>query len=148
VTLLVHPRYGEEIAVLSTYGRRAVWAETSDGRLRLLPIAWTSLHPRGEPLALGGQPVRLAPQALLELAAWVVARVLDARGDGQEVGHFDKSSENRGSDGSTSDGTAGGAARGDGERSSPGSEPAAAVVGEVGSPSARRRAQRSARGTR
>jgi hypothetical protein len=148
VTLLVHPRYGEEIVVLSTYGRGAVWAETSDGGLRLLPIAWTSLHPRGEPLAFGAQPVRLAPEALLELAGWVVARLLDARGDGQEVGHFGKCGEDRVPDGSTSDRTAGGAARGDGERSSAGGESASAVVGEVGAPSARGRAQRATRGTR
>jgi hypothetical protein len=60
--------------------------------------------------------VRLAPEALRELAAWVVARIPDSHRSGQEVGHFDKQAENRLPDGSTSGGDAGGVARGDNER--------------------------------
>jgi len=39
--------------VIAAYGRGAVWVEMSDGKLRLLPLAWTSLHPRPDPLAVG-----------------------------------------------------------------------------------------------
>lgn len=74
VTLAVHPLFGQELAVRSAHGPDGVRVETADGKLRLLPLAWTSLRPRGEPLAHEGQLVRLAPEALLELAAWVKAR--------------------------------------------------------------------------
>ena len=75
MTLAVHPRFGEEISVLAAYGRGAVQVETPDGRLRLLPLAWTDLHPRPDPLTVEGRSVRLAPEALLALSAWVRARV-------------------------------------------------------------------------
>jgi len=74
VTLEVHPLFGQELGVRSSYGTNGVWAETADGKRRLLPLAWTSLRPRREPLELEGQAVRLAPNALLELAGWVAAR--------------------------------------------------------------------------
>ena len=61
--------------MLGAYGRSAVWAETSDGKLRLLPLAWTSLYPRPEPLTLDGRAVRLEPEALRALSAWVSARL-------------------------------------------------------------------------
>jgi hypothetical protein len=136
VALVVHPRFGEEFAAVSAYGRNAVFAETSDGELRLLPIVWTTLHVRPEPLALEGRPVRLAPQALRELALWVAARFPGAgTRDREEVAA-----------------RAGGSDKGrDAERSRPaGAEPesAAAVVGEAGSPGARARAQRARRGKR
>ena len=74
MTLAVHPLFGQELAVRSSYGPDAVWVETTDGKLRLLPLAWTSLVPRRESLEIDGQVVRLAPEALLDLAAWVAAR--------------------------------------------------------------------------
>jgi len=78
VTLRVHPRYGEELEVVSSWGRRAVAAEAEDGRRLLLPVEWTSLHPRAEPLEWEGRPVRLAPAALRSLAAWVGGRLGEA----------------------------------------------------------------------
>lgn len=60
--------------MISVYGKIAVWAETVDETLRLLPLAWTSLVPRPAPLALDGGVVRLAPEALRALASWVGAR--------------------------------------------------------------------------
>jgi hypothetical protein len=84
--LAVHPLVGEKMSVVSPYGRHAVWVETSDGNLRLLPLAWTTLEPRGEPLALQGRALRLDPLALRELAAWVAARTpVCASCDGEEV---------------------------------------------------------------
>jgi hypothetical protein len=65
---------GQELAVRSSYGPDIVQAETGEGELRLLPLAWTSLRPRRAPLDHLGQAVRLDPEALLELAAWVEAR--------------------------------------------------------------------------
>jgi len=133
--------------VITMHGRNAVWAETCDGRARLLPIAWTTLRPRPEPLALRGRAVHWAPEALRELALWTAARSGLAEPD-TEVGHFDKCMENRGPDGSASGGTmdlgqGGGIGVGNGERSSAGRESAAAVVGKARSPSARSRAKRA-----
>ncbi len=157
VTLAIHPRFGEELPVRQTYGRSAVWVETPEERLIKLPRAWTTLFPRTDPLTAQGRPVRLAPDALRELAAWVAARTADAEArngkDGQEVGHFDKHMENSDPDGGFSDEPAdrheeAGVAAGDGERSSTatGRDSAAAVVGQAG-PSGAHGTQRE-RGTR
>ena len=75
MALAVHPRFGEEVTIRGTGGRILVWVEMSDGRVRSLPVAWTSLHVRDEPLALDGRAVRLAPQALLALSGWVAVRL-------------------------------------------------------------------------
>jgi hypothetical protein len=118
VTLAVHPLFGRELAVHSSYGPEAVWAETRDGKLRLLPLAWTSLRPRGEPLVHKGQAVRLAPEALLELAAWVGARAARSEpspGEGEKFAPLNDS---------------GNKAR-HGRGSSRRAVPAAAVVGEA-----------------
>lgn len=152
MTLTVHPRFGEEIAVISPHGRNAVWAETSDGKARLLPIAWTTLRPRPEPLAFRERAVHLAPEALRELALWTAARAGHAEPDA-EVGHFDKRVENPGPDGSAVEGAMDlgrgeGIGVGNGERSRAGGEPTAAVVGEARSRSARRRAKRARGGSR
>lgn len=153
---MVHPRFGEEVAVVSVYGRSCVRVETVDEQLLLLPVAWTTLRPRAEPLAMEGRAVLLAPEALRELAAWVAARTREAQAHdgrhGQEVGHFDKGMENRGPDGGLSDEPAdqreecGGADVRQGERCSPGGDSAAAVVGQA-APSSAYREQRE-RGTR
>ena len=150
----------------SAYGRDAVWVETSDGKLRLLPLAWTTLRPRPEPLAVEGRAVRLAPEALRELTAWVAARAPEPEASdggriaaggttnegGQEVGHFDKHMQTRDPDGAPSD-PAGGPARGGGGDVRAGArdpsrrDPPAAMVGQAGSPGAGRR-ERQDRGKR
>src|SRR5262249_49152122 len=124
-----------QAVVVSPYGRHAIWAETSDGKLRLLPLAWTSLQPRPAPLALDGRPVRLDPAALREMAAWVVARRPARRfRDREEVAMRIGEREKRG-DGSAGPGPAG-------------AEPAAAVVGQAGPPDAARGGERRERGAR
>jgi hypothetical protein len=74
IRLPVHPLYGERVEVIARYGRHALRVEQPDG-LRLLPVAWTDLVPRPAALAVRGRPIRLAPEALRELGAWVAARV-------------------------------------------------------------------------
>jgi hypothetical protein len=127
VTLAVHALCGEELIVTATYGRSAVRAETADGRIRLLPLAWTNLQPRPEPLAVEGRIVRLAPDALRSLASWIGARVHD-----QKLDLTDREDHKRG------DGVGKLASRG---------AAAAAVVGKARAPEARRRGERK-RGTR
>jgi hypothetical protein len=156
VALAVHPRFGEEVAVVSVYGRNGVRVETFDEQLMLLPLAWTTLRPRAEPLAVKGRAVLLAPEALRELAAWVAARSFEeeAHDDrhGQEVGQFHKDMDNREPNGGLSDEPAdqqeesGGVLARKGARSSPGGDSAAAVVGQAGSSSAHREPRE--RGTR
>lgn len=89
--------------MISQHGRNAVWAETSDGKARLIPIAWTTLRPRPEPLALRERAVHWAPEALRELALWTAARAGHAEPDA-ELGHFDKGIDNRFPDGSAVEG--------------------------------------------
>jgi hypothetical protein len=72
--LPVHPLYGERVEILARYGRHAVRVEQPDGQLRVLPVAWTDLVPQPAALAVQGRPVRLSPEALRELGAWVAAR--------------------------------------------------------------------------
>jgi hypothetical protein len=127
VTLAVHPLCGEELVVTAAYGRSAVRAETADGRIRLLPLAWTSLQPRPDPLAVEDRVVRLAPDALRSLASWIRARV-----DNQKLGLADREDHKR------DDGVG---------KLAPRSAAAAAMVGEARAPEARRRGERK-RGTR
>jgi len=71
----VHPLCGEEIAVGRDYGPDAVWAELPDGRLTILPRAWTSLDLRPAELAVEGYAaLRLGLQVALDLARWVAVR--------------------------------------------------------------------------
>lgn len=79
IRLPVHPLYGERVEVVERYGRHALRVEQPDGQLRLLPVAWTDLAPRPAALAVKGRPVRLAPEALRELGAWVAARISSRR---------------------------------------------------------------------
>jgi len=67
--------YRERVEVVGRYGRHALRVEQPDGQLRLLAVAWTDLVPRPAALALRGRRVRLAPDALRELGAWVAARI-------------------------------------------------------------------------
>ena len=73
ITLGIHPWCGRDVAVLASFGDR-VRAELPDGRPCYLPLAWTDWRPRAEPLAWRGRPVRLAPEALVALAAWIRGR--------------------------------------------------------------------------
>ena len=79
IRLPVHPLYGERVEVVARYGRHALRVEQPDGQLKLLPVAWTDLVPRPAALAVQGRPVRLAPDALRELGAWVAARIPSRR---------------------------------------------------------------------
>ena len=79
IRLPVHPRYGERVEVVARYGRHALRVEQPDGHLRLLPVAWTDLVPRPAALAVKGRPVRLAPNGLRELGAWIAARISPRR---------------------------------------------------------------------
>ena len=74
VTLRAHPRFGETVTVLAAYGRDGLWVEGQDGVGLHLPVSWTSLRPRPAPLEWRGQAVRLSPEALCALGAWVAAR--------------------------------------------------------------------------
>ena len=76
----VHPLYGQQVEVIERYGRHALRVEQPDGQLRLLPVAWTDLVPRPAALAVQGRPVRLAPEALRALGAWVAARITQPHG--------------------------------------------------------------------
>jgi hypothetical protein len=111
----------------TAYGRSAVRAEAPDGRIRLLPLAWTNLQPRPDPLVLEGRVVRLAPDALRSLASWVCARVHD-----QKLDLADREDHKR------ADGVV---------KPAPRSPAAAAMVGKARAPEARRRGQQK-RGTR
>ena len=75
IRLPVHPLYRKQVEVVGRYGRHALRVEPPDGQVRLLPVAWTDLVPRRAALALRGRRVRLAPDALRELGAWVAARI-------------------------------------------------------------------------
>lgn len=79
IRLPVHPLYGERVEVVERYGRHALRVEQPDGQVRLLPAAWTDLVPRPAALAVKGRPVRLAPDAMRELGAWVAARISSRR---------------------------------------------------------------------
>jgi hypothetical protein len=132
VTLAVHPRFGEEVAV-SPHGRHTVWAETLDGRHSLLPLQWTTLHPRAEPLSKGGRAVRLSSEALCELSIWVVARLPVAQPrDGEEFANGAGERENVC----------------DGEDSAGGIGSTTTVVGQARSSGVGRRVERRKRGVR
>jgi hypothetical protein len=79
--LPVHPLCGARFEVVARYGR-ALRVEQPDGRLRLLPVAWTDLIPRPAAHVVKGRPVRLAPEVLRELRAGVAART--RRGESPE----------------------------------------------------------------
>ena len=78
IALEVHPLFGEQIYVGASHGPDAVWAETSDGRLRIIPVAWTDLEPRRPALSLGQKRVRIDPRSARSLAAFVQSRIADA----------------------------------------------------------------------
>jgi hypothetical protein len=147
ITLAVHPRCGEQVAVWRGHGPGAVWAELSDGSLTILPTAWTDLEPRSATPEAGG---KLALEALVQLARWVAARRAAPEGR-QEVGHFDKRMQKSLPDGRPAD-EAGIADAGEGrvavgERGERGAG-AAAVVEQAGPPHAHGRGRPSGRRAR
>lgn len=128
MTLAVHPRFGEKLEVLGPYGQYAVWVETADGQLRLLPRVWTSLEPRCAPLELGGRAVRLGPMELRELAAWVSARTEAGKKFATGIAESDKPEH--------------------GALSARGDDSAASVVGEARASTRGRRVEQRKRGGR
>jgi hypothetical protein len=75
IRLPVHPLYGEQVEVIESHGRYGLRVEQPDGQLRLIPVSWTDRAPRPAARVVHGRPVRLAPEALRELVAWVGARI-------------------------------------------------------------------------
>ena len=75
ITLAVHPWYGENVAVLQSFGDRAVWVEREDGDRRIIPLSWTSLVPEVSSRLSDGRTIRIAPQAAFELSRWVSIRL-------------------------------------------------------------------------
>jgi len=75
IRLPVHPLCGARLEVVARYGRHALRVEQPEGQRRLRRVAWTDWVPRPPALAVKGRPVRLVPDALRELGAWVAARI-------------------------------------------------------------------------
>ena len=136
IRLPVHPLYGEPVEVLERYGRHALRVEQPDGQLRLLPIACTDRVPRPAALTVKGQPVRLAPGALRELAAWVAARI--SRGSSEKLDGVEGDARKLEVDAAPTDGAA--VHHHDGE--------APPLVGQAGPPRPGRRGGRQKRGRR
>jgi hypothetical protein len=108
ITLAVHPHFGEKVAVLQAFGAEVVQVELEDGRVRLLPVRWTSLHPPSV-ADIQGKPVRLELQSLRELGNWVAARC--ASTDRRKFDDFDERGDNVVPDGAPREGIIGTAAQ-------------------------------------
>lgn len=87
MTLRVHPLHGQTVEISRNHGPAAVWAETQDGRLTILPMAWLDTVRRVTPDCEPGA-AKLAIEALAQLARWVEARkeAMSSQ-DCREVGH-------------------------------------------------------------
>jgi hypothetical protein len=72
--LAVHPWHGENVAVLQSFGDRAVWVEREDGDRRIIPVSWTSLVPLVSSRLSDGRTIRISPQAAVDLSRWVSCR--------------------------------------------------------------------------
>lgn len=92
ITLAGHPQCGEKVSIIGPFGLDMVQVELPDGRVRLVPVRWTSLHPT-EVSELGGKQVRFQIESLRVLANWIAARVHTRGTDCRKVGHFDKREE-------------------------------------------------------
>jgi len=137
IRLPVHPLFGERVEVVGRRGRHVRQVEQPDGQLRLLPIAWTDLIPRPAALTVEGQPVRLAPGALRELAAWVAARI-NGRGSSETRDAVEGDARKLKRDAAPTDGAA--VHHHDGE--------APSLVGQASPPRAGRRGELQKRGRR
>jgi hypothetical protein len=135
--LPVHPLYGQQVEVVERYGHHALRVEQPDGQLRLLPVAWTDLVPRPAALAVQGRAVRLAPEALRELGAWVAARITSRRSP-EKLDSVGSDAQKLKRDAAPPDGAA--VRHHDGEHAS--------LVEQAGSPSAGCRGGRQKRGRR
>lgn len=90
ITLKVHPLFGQTVRIRSRHGPAALWVETAGGRVAIVPRSWTDRGDNAIPLEVDGRAVRLAPEALRALAAWVDDRrgVAGASSpDRRKVGH-------------------------------------------------------------
>ncbi|MGH2396103.1 MAG: hypothetical protein ACRDFW_03765, partial [bacterium] len=74
ITLAVHPWHGESVAVLQSFGDRAVVVEREDGDRRIIPVFWTSLAPLVSCRLSDGRTIRISPQTAIELSRWVSTR--------------------------------------------------------------------------
>ena len=80
LSLAVHPWHGEDVRIVRDCSVGTVWIERelekdgAVGEVRIVPRTWTSLVPRAAPLLVDGKPVRLDPEAVLELARWIAAQ--------------------------------------------------------------------------
>jgi hypothetical protein len=137
IRLPVHPLYRKRVEVVDRYGRHALRVEQPDGQLRLLPVAWTDLVPRPAALALRGRRVRLAPEALRELGAWVAARIT-SRGSPEKLDSIAGDARELNGDAASTDGAA--MLHHDGETLT--------LVEQAGPPCAGRRGGRQKRGRR
>ena len=82
IVLAVHPWRREEVAVLQSFGDRAVWVERENGDRRIIPVSWTSLVPFVSSQLSDGRTIRISPQAAIDLSRWVSSR-LDQKGGGE-----------------------------------------------------------------
>ena len=85
------------MVIRRSHGAGIVLIETQDGGHLMVPLEWTDLKPAALLGAVSGRTVRLAPEALQELAAWIGDR--GAEKGSEEVGHFHKCGESRDPDG-------------------------------------------------
>ena len=137
IRLPVHPLYLKRVEVVGRYGHHALRVEQPDGQQRLLPVAWTDLVPRPAALALRGRRVRLAPDALRELGAWVATRI-SGRGSPEKLDSIASDARELTMDAAPTDGAA--MPHHDGET--------LALVEQAGPPRAGRRGVRQKRGRR
>jgi hypothetical protein len=150
ITLRIHPRYGQQVAVLQTHGRDALWVETPDGEHRIVPAAWTDWRPRAGLPEIGGRMVLLVPEAMKELAAYVAARRDASRGGDSPPPGSTKEEKGNAHDASNVPASS----RGDRRRQRPtggrrsGHRAPAPVVEQAGAPKAHRAGPSGERGAR
>ena len=82
IVLAVHPWHGENVAVLQSFGDRAVSVEREDGDRRIIPVSWTSLVPLVSSRLSDGRTIRISPQAVIDLSRWVSSRLDGKHGIG------------------------------------------------------------------
>jgi hypothetical protein len=75
IVLAVHPWYSEDVAVLQSYGDRAVVVEREEGDRRIIPVSWTSLIPLVSCQLSDGRTIRISPQSAIDLSRWVSHRL-------------------------------------------------------------------------
>jgi len=75
IVLAVHPWYGEDVAVLQSFGDRAVLVERENRDRRIIPVSWTSLVPLVSSRLSDGRTIRISPQTAIDLSRWVSSRL-------------------------------------------------------------------------